>query len=215
MIILRVDDVGRCPQDTPELGTDGNLGYFEEWRKAAGLLGAPVIYGVVPKWLTERGADWLRKNLGGDEVLAVHGFDHKMNATVSLEEMQYGMNLLKCESYIPPYNKYDDTTLSDWEVVGGKYLFGGRNFEHHLYGDKPVIMGGVVHIPACWNLYGRAGELTKAVKEMTKPSFPVVATLHVPWDRNFQLVKDFVDAVSPYLITLQELDTWLGENHGN
>lgn len=210
MIILRIDDVGRKPSDTPEKGTDHDLSYFAEWRNKCGLIGLPVIYGVTPKWLNEDGFHWLKDNVCNDytpESLAVHGYDHRFNAPVSLPQMIKGRtSLFDCLSYIPPFNLYDDKTIKDWADAGGKYFFGGMHVQHHTHGAHPRTIHGILHLPANCFLYGRAKELLEGIKSVRQKEKPVVATLHVPWEKDPSTVKELLEVIKPSLIPVCQLE---------
>lgn len=211
-IILRVDDVCRRPGDLPELGTDKDASYFFKWREAAGLAGLPVVYGVVPTWPNETGLDRLRNDLTGHELLAVHGWSHAIRAEVTRAQMSKAKILLNTTVYIPPFNAYSEKTISDWAVEGGKYFFGGTYPNEHQHGVDPKLVRGVIHLPAFKPLYAHAGPLYENAQEMLEgslPQYPIVATLHVPWDPNFTLVKKFIDLVKPYLVPLASAVNWL------
>ena len=211
MIILRIDDVGRRPADTPEIGTDNNLTYFAHFRKLAGLTGVPVYYGVVPAWINTEGIEWIREYLEGDEKIAIHGHDHRYNAKISIKQMQQSMGIFNATTYIPPFNYYTDNDLTNWYQAGGKYWLGGRDQEHHQHGEDPVIVNDVVHFSACWPLYGRANELLKTFKTVKlSPFAPKVMTLHVPWENDPRDVKLLIEAVAPYLTTIEKIKGLFG-----
>lgn len=213
-IILRVDDVCRRPGDTPELGMDKDARYFLKWREAAGLKGLPVVYGVVPCWPNRKGLDLLGKELTGHELLAAHGWDHRHGADVTKDQMIRARSILSTEVYIPPFNKYEGYTIRNWTIVGGKYFFGGIYPTDHKHGVDPKRVEGCIHLPAYQLLYAHAGPLYDEAKTLIDrglPQFPVVATLHVPWDTDFALVRKLVDLVRPYLVPLATVENWIGE----
>lgn len=205
MIILRVDDVGRVPQNSPEEGTDLDLEYFQEWRAKAGLTRCPVCYGVVPQWISAKARLWLEYNILGNEELAVHGYTHGKGEEVTEDKMRTArIELCGASAYIPPYNEYTTATISSWRKAGGEYFFGGIDGEHHFYGEKPSRRHGTVHLSARRSMYGRAAEiqenLDKLEHGLDKFEFPVVMTLHVPWDIDMRSVGSLVNRIRPYLV---------------
>lgn len=199
-IVLRVDDVGRAPGDSPTTGSDGDLEYFRSWRNQSRLAGLPVVYGVVPAWLSAKGLQYL-EGLSAAEELAVHGWNH-LRSNCDEELMRRGKLQLesvhKCRSYIAPYNLYNHRTLRSWALAGGRWFFGGFDGTHHSYGPLPVRAQGVVHLPVSRELYGRSEEIALV---SNWPSFAVVA-VHVPWEPG---IPRLVECLRRHLIPLDEV----------
>lgn len=204
-IILRVDDVGRKPGDKFDKGTDGDLDYFLAWRDACTLGGFPVIYGVTPAWLTRKGYKRLKTKLSATEKVALHGWNHARGLVLP-EQMRVGAMLLDTNIYIPPFNEYSADTMQDWHYAGGRYFLGG--YERPL--DHPYQLGGqgVYHIPACKALYGHAVEMPTNFEAFLPTEYPVVMTLHVPWDK-YEDAARVVNAVREYLVPLTVVDDYL------
>lgn len=200
--ILRVDDVGRKPGDKPEYGTDNDLDYFFRWREAAGLYGLPVFYGVVPAWLSRRGLCRLKSWLEGNERTAVHGWNHTKNTLVTLQQMVDARNLLQTSgalAYIPPFNRYDDRTLNYWREAGGQMFFGG------LVASKlpPRLEKDLIYLPAFGPFYGHIEEVLENLSlPQDQTEFPLVVTLHVPWDEEskWPLVNKLIRCLQNHLI---------------
>lgn len=219
-ILLRVDDIGRGPNDPPEAGTDHDLKWFDQWYRTIGLGDLPAVFAAVPTWIKEPGQRWLKENIRGRQSMGVHGWDHRRGARVTSTQMQLAISALATDngkrtvqSYVPPYNEYGDWEIGEWSQTGRRYFFGGFNGEHHQYGELPKVIGDVVHLPAAKALYGRAGELHKrffgdAIYQQAR--HPLVMTLHVGWDaNNMSELAKLKDAISPYLIGWEELELWL------
>jgi len=218
MLILRIDDVAR-PVDSPAWeGVDSGLGFFQDWRSAAGLAGTPVVYGTIPARLTNRELDVLA-DLAPPESIACHGWCHGKGEPVTEIEMSRGIDRLdgatlrRTVSYIPPFNDYNHETIERWGAVGGRYFFGGRQGADHDLGHLPVRCGPVVHIPAFEPLYGRAPELValdSTIRRLGASAAPFVATLHTVWDdRCLPAVGEAVSIMRPYLRPVECVDLWL------
>lgn len=210
MIILRIDDVGRAPNQPAWGEPDRNLEYFWRWREALGLQGLHVVYGVIPESVTDEDVQNLHDGLKGGEELAVHGWDHVDGAIVTREQMRRGADKLMgpcriaCQSYIPPFNRYDATTLGDWATVMPNGIFlGGQMDRDQFYGHLPVKIGGTWHIGAFPPLYKHAHELAKhldIIERWGQTKVPVVLTLHTVWDINhLGEARAVVQACEPYL----------------
>lgn len=208
MILLRVDDVCRKPGDSPTNGTDRDLEYFRKWERESGLIGVPAIYGVVPDWLSGAGYWYLQRNFAGDQ-LAVHGFDHAEGAIVTQSKMSVARKLLQSPSYIPPFNIYTVETLIDWRIAGGGYFLGGFDGEHHQWGHQPKMVEGLIHLPACKFLYGHATEILPNLP--TLADFPLVLTLHVPWDSPSEVYK-LVSLIRDRIVSLSTVGYWCRSN---
>lgn len=217
--ILRIDDVGRKPGDTPEKGTDSSLDYFLRWREALGLTGLPCYYGIVPTWLNPEGRDRL-KLLQGKEYTAVHGWDHAHNSVVdsarmsiARRELMGGRRTNLCLAYIPPYNWYSATTLKDWKEAGGEYFFGGFDEHYPGVGPFPSIQHDLLYLPAFKPLYGHAHEVLTGLEKLPEVSYsyPLVITLHVPWDqeRYWPALVEVISIVKDSLITIEEAEKGL------
>ena len=207
MILLRVDDVGRLPSDPPEQGSDGDLRHFREWREAAGLVGLPAVYGVVPTWLSDTGRDYLATfDKAAGEHIAVHGITHLAGEEPTVQDMRWARTrLLDADIYIPPFNAYTRDTLRNWHLAGGKYLLGGFFGEHHEYGVTPTYIGinGVLHFSADPLLYGRSWELLKRLDALPSAGCWVL-TLHVPWETQPAYMQTIVDKIKPHLVTIEQ-----------
>lgn len=204
MLVLRIDDVCRLSTDKPEQGSDGDLDYFMEWRKQSGLVGLPVVYGIVPAWLTDKGQKRLQE-LRGEETTAVHGWNHLRGVKVTLFQMKLGKKLLATETYVPPFNHYSDRTIFNWGSVGGKFFLGGFEGEHHSHGHSPKTVREVTHLPAERDLYGRSEQLVTDIKSQV----PLVLTLHLPWETNPGSVAALVDKIRDQLVPLSQVEQWL------
>lgn len=207
-IILRVDDVGRKPGDEPDKGTDGDLDYFFAWRTACGLARFPVVYGATPTWLTRKGLNQLRK-LSPIERVALHGWNHE-RGRVTPEHMRVGSMLLNTDIYIPPFNEYDGETMKDWYEAGGRYFLGGYeqsvlspyNWIDEASGNR------MYHISAYKSLYAHAEKMPTNFHEILPTTYPVVMTLHVPWDK-FEDAAKVVNAAREYLVPITAVDNYL------
>ena len=204
MIILRIDDVGRVSGDLPEHGSDAELEHFSRWRSECGLTGTPAIYGVVPQWVTRHSIE--RFKLVGDERWAVHGFNHRVRARVTLKQMQLGRELTQADTYIAPFNEYTTQTVEDWGLAGGEYFLGGYELKV-ARGELPQLTAGVVFVPAYSRLYGMARDLLHLLDDL--PKYPVVLTLHVPWETDPVPVRALIDKIRDQLVPIEEANKWL------
>lgn len=222
--ILRIDDVGRQPGDTPEQGTDSSLDYFLRWRKALGLAGLPCYYGVVPTWINLLGREVLLDRLEGKERTAIHGWDHVHNSTIDVARMNLAMREIRgghrsghrtnlTKAYIPPYNWYSATTMKDWKEAGGEYFFGGFDEHYPGVGPFPSIQHDLLYLPAYRPLYGHAHEVLAGLSKLPEVSYryPLVITLHVPWDpeNDWPILAIVVNKIKDSLITLEEAEKGL------
>jgi hypothetical protein len=204
MIVLRIDDVGRREGDKPEQGSDGALRYFDWWRGACGLIGTPAIYGAVPAWL-EPGAA-ARVDLQEPERWSVHGYDHTRGADVSADRMRESRLKLQTGVYIPPFNAYTRQTVLNWSEAGGSIFLGG--YEGNISSScLPSRVGAAVYMPACKELYGRASELVERIPATF--GYPLVLTLHVPWETDPKPVRDLVERIRTLLVPVEKVLEWL------
>lgn len=201
-VVLRIDDVGRTPADSPEHGTDSDLTYFQEWREAIGLRGLPVIYAAVPQWLSSKGLDALNV-IEPPERVAVHGWDHKKGWGPDLQFMELGRRLLgNTTVYVPPFNFYDMETMQNWSKVGGRFFLGG----HEDYPSTSCLENRVCHIKADASMYGKVFPVKTAILARELNDQVAVATLHIPWDK-ISDVRGFAEEVKDYLVDLYKTDT--------
>lgn len=202
-LILRIDDVGRLPTDFPEQGSDRDLSWFKNWYLSAGLNQLPCVCGVTADWLNREGLEsisWLRDK---GAVIAAHGTNHGVGVIVSKEDMARVRDALgNPRAYIPPFNSYDATTLQSWREAGGDMFFGGFYLEHHHLGDRPVLVENVLHYPACHALYDRATNLKPMLEKIQlNPRYPVVVTLHAPWEPTPSYVRNLVEKISSDIVS--------------
>jgi hypothetical protein len=225
-LILRVDDCGW----TPDKADDRNLEYFLSWRAALALpVDAHVTYGFIPVTLGFRELGRLEDELGPNERLAVHGWDHADGAVVTAKQMRYGLRLLYtltldrlvdyAPAYIPPFNRYDHQTIRDWREQTYSSFRGSLNCHSVFFGgftdsavglnlssDPIMAVPGLLHLPAEKELYGRAAELLDRLPrwlEKDHPdSAPAVVTLHATWDCNdFLSLAELGKLLAPLLVS--------------
>jgi hypothetical protein len=201
--ILRVDDVGRLSTDDPETGSDKALDNFFCWYEYCGLKDLPALYGVVPTWLNSEGLKRFKSEIPR-RYRAVHGWDHVKGAAVLPCEFKAARKMIGGNVYIPPYNQYSKLELQRWKAVGGKYLMGGFNEEHHKYGPTARSIWGVTHVPAIPELYGKSPEIIHALETLPEHDHPLVVTLHVPWEVNWTYTRALIDLIRNSLVSLEQ-----------
>lgn len=218
--ILRVDDVGWLPPDKTK---DERLSYFGRWRKALGSAGKHCIYGLIPTCIGHDELAWVQDNIGGNEELAVHGHSHARGEIVTKDMMRNAREMFSqvavCETYIPPFNEYTDTTIHDWDaVLPGGYFLGGFPEENHYHGISPVLFGTTTHISANRFLYDHTKPLILHLEQYIKQhpgsllggdAMPVVVTLHATWGFNeMNLLHCIMDLVGPHLVPISVAQDW-------
>lgn len=227
--ILRIDDCGWRPGDKAD---DRGLEYFRQYRAAAGLEGLPVYYGFIPTTIGLRELDWLIGNLSGGECVSVHGYDHADGAVVNECQMKRALRFVSqaaknsgrlLPSYIPPFNRYDASTIEAWQKAAkllghsGCVFFGGfpDDTQSVNYGRYPALVNNrVLHIPACRDLYGRASELLPRldvhILEQGPHDPPEAVTLHATWDHTrLKEVGELVARLKPHLVGAEAAFEWL------
>lgn len=211
--ILRVDDVGRKPGDSPEIGTDRDLLFFGQWRQKMNLQGVPIYYGAVPTWIDDIPAKWLDSL--APEIASVHGINHERKQSPTIAQLKEARAKFPSlpKSFIPPFNHYSRDTIENWRAAGGEFFFGGFNGEHHNYGQLPDMKGGCLHLPAAKELYGKVYEVTDALEKWQSHQCPLVCTLHVPWDASDNELEEFGVMVNRYnrhgrIWTLERAKQW-------
>jgi len=224
MLLLRIDDVGRPVDCAAWEGLDPKLEFFARWRAAAGLAGVPCCYGVIPNRLGEAECQVL-SGLSAVEEVGCHGWSHERGEQVTATSMRCAVEKLSAasgrpvSSYIPPFNEYDDTTLAAWRAAGGRYFYGGRHGHDHERGHLPVVIDGLVHIPAYEPLYGRAPqllELERTILRLGASAAPYVVTLHTVWDAHcLGAVADLVNLMRAFLQPTQAVDRWAASVAGS
>lgn len=210
MFILRVDDCGWEPTNK---NPDADLKWFREYREVGGFEGLPVVWAFIPTTIGAAERNWIANNIKGEELVAVHGWDHADGAIVERKWMNEGKYLLnKTPYYVPPFNRYDKQTIKDWGSLNPKAgcFFGGFTGEHHREGSMPTLIGDVVHLPATRALYGRAHEVLDALPQYQGLQCPIVVTLHVTWDiHGFRGLRELRDALKPELVSPNVVNGWL------
>lgn len=213
MFLLRVDD---CGWEPTAKRSDSKLEWFLKYRDAGKFEGLPIVWAFIPTTLGASELALLRATLKGNEQTAVHGWDHADGAIVERRQMETAFNQLpRCKSYVPPFNRYDNQTISDWATLSNedRYFFGGFNGEHHHFGGMPVKRcKNVVHLPAIKQLYGRAHEVLDNLPRYKNIHCPIVVTLHVTWDvHGFRGLKELCEALKNDLVAPEEVSKWLAK----
>lgn len=226
MIILRVDDVGRAPDQDAWGPPDVRLEFFRRWRRESGIEARPlpIYYGVIPEQVTHDDVAWLHASLDPQvEELAVHGHDHRQGAIVTKRQMIEAQaklaapGCLDCRSYIPPFNAYDTDAVFAWrDVAQDGFFFGGQPHRDHVFGPLPVNVGipsrSVFHVPAHPPFYAHAHDLVKRLDEIAaagRSRVPYCLTFHTVWDeKNMADVKKVIDAVRPHVVPVDRIRDW-------
>lgn len=215
--ILRVDDVGWNPPDKTK---DEGLAYFSRWRKALGIGNSPAYYGVIPKMIDVPELNWLRENLGSNEELAVHGWDHEKGKRVTQFQMESARTTLerhsgRCRSYIPPFNSYSHADMEAWgNVCPRGFFFGGFGHREdgpvdHSLGQYPLEIHNTWHIPATRQTYDHSRLLVSNLERWESVQCPVVVTLHCTWDYEYlNAVRTVGEIIKPYLVPADEVISW-------
>lgn len=198
-ILLRVDDVGRRPGDSPEHGTDKDLSHFEEWFDTLGLGKLPACYAVVPEWVSREAITRLSSKVGVDNW-GVHGWDHKRKTQPSIQQMRQAREkLCGATQYVPPFNDYTGEQISDWDLVGGKLFFGAIHEQVDMF-----KVGGCAVVHAHNPYYARSQDILTAWRTQKRPSLSVM-TLHVPWEDDKKSLRRLGDEIHEHLIGWSEL----------
>lgn len=198
-IIVRVDDVGRKPNDPPDKDwTDNDLDYFFKWREALNLRGGSAVYGVTPAYISSIGFHRLKTELNSNEFLAVHGWDHA-RGIISFSDLRKAVEALNYpRSYIPPFNSYDNYDIENWSKLGGKYFF-GYDPSKLMYKKDFERKFNCIHILSATSLYGHVDKIMENLSPTHFSSdIPYVLTLHVPWDK-FDSLSQLGDKIFPYV----------------
>lgn len=180
--IVRVDDVGQAvDQSQPDIG----LAYFIEWLNAGSWWPNVRLHlGVVPGVMSSEDIASL-KNIARKHSweLCIHGWNHSQCALSSDHIESARDRLGETHCVIPPYNMYDEDTLSACaRLLEDPVLLGGFDGEDHEYGIKPALVRGVAHFSADKRLYDRCYRLAPLIETLPAADYPLMVTLHHRWD---------------------------------
>jgi hypothetical protein len=222
MFLLRVDD---CGWEPTKKNSDRGLEWFRKYRSAGGFEGLPIVWAFIPTTVTPDELNWMHANLGHEERVAVHGWDHADGAVVERKHMDCAKAKLHLGSrrpidcYVPPFNKYDAVTMCDWASLSTPdvFFFGGFSGEHHKEGPLPTrprsAHRNLAHLPATKPLYARAHEILDQLPRYQGLQCPIVVTLHVTWDvHGFRGLRELREQLAPELVAPETVVDWLNRS---
>jgi hypothetical protein len=203
--IVRVDDVGQ--QEDQRLKDEG-LEQFLQWWRAGDWSGLPVHLGVVPACVSLEEHAVLHDLEQEGAVICLHGWDHA-ERTLHPDDVRKGLEVFPdAKVHIPPYNRYDYTTLA--AIPSGSVLLGGFGGEHHRHGLEPKMIGNICHVSGTRMLCVKAWELVNVIPHVKEEPWPVQIILHHRWDRNcnFQGLRQLRDLLAGNAAGVDEAIEW-------
>lgn len=199
-LLLTVDDFGWTSEESetpPIKRVDAGLALARRFHEA--MRGVPFLAGVIPAFVDDEGAKWLRSQPAG-LFAALHGWDHaagtpqvrhefvratpdKIRDAISRGRDRVG----RTPYYIPPYDAIDTGEADAMWHEGIRYVFASASTDWPTP-PSPYRFGKCWMVPRWRRMYGALGwqqgcyPILAQLAELRNAPGLAVATLHLPWE---------------------------------